>query len=89
MALQHFIYAHDFTIRIRATSIYSTAYQTFNLYQICLSNSFNAGYIENIPYIEVQSQIGGDSKTIPLKKKWTAEDLLEFDSTATVDLAKI
>jgi hypothetical protein len=77
MALQHFIYAHDFTIRIRATSIYSTAYQTFDLYQIGLSNSFNASYTENIPFVKVQPQIGGGPKTIPSKKKWTAEDLLE------------
>ena len=88
MALQHFIYAHDFTIRIRATSIYSTVYQIFNLYQTSLSNSFNTGYTENIPCIEVQPQIGGDPKTIPSKKKWIAEDLLEFDSTATIDLAR-
>ena len=88
MALQHFIYAHDFTIRIRATLIYSAAYQTFNLYQTSLCNLLNIDYIENMPFVEVQPQISDGPKTMPSKKKWTVEDLLEFDSTATVDLAK-
>ena len=89
MALQCFIYAHEFTARIKATSIYSPGYQPFNLNQISLSNYCSANYIEDIASIRVQPQIGGSPKTIPAKKKWTAEDLLEFDLNATVDLAKI
>ena len=89
MALQCFIYTHNFTARIKAISIYSPSYQPFNLNQISLSNYCNANYMENIASIKVQPQIGGGPKTIPAKKKWTAEDLLEFDPNATVDLARV
>ena len=44
--------------------------------------------MENIASIKVQPQIGDSPMTISAKKKWTAEDLLEFDPNVTIDLAK-